>query len=280
MNIKVKLPPDFQFSQGSLQDFVDCRQRFFLRYIRRLAWPAIETEPVLENERWMQQGALFHRLVQQAQLGVPADQLLTYIQGEDLERWWDNFKTCCAPLINQAEGRFVELSLTAALGLNRITAKFDLVLRSASGQATIFDWKTSAKHPQRQWLERRLQTIVYPWLLIQAGSSLNQGTPFLPEQIEMVYWFTHYPQEPERFPYDQAHYAADTRYLVELADTIHSLPESGYTLTADERKCRYCIYRSLCDRGVQSGDINDIENGEQDDLMLALDFDQVEEIPL
>ena len=280
MNIKVKLPPDFQFSQGSLQDFVDCRQRFFLRYIRRLAWPAIETEPVLENEHWMQQGALFHRLVQQAQLGVPAARLLTYILGEELERWWDNFKTCCAPLINQAEGHFVELSLNTALGLNRITAKFDLVLRSASGQATIFDWKTSAKHPQRQWLEHRLQTIVYPWLLVQAGSSLNQGTPFLPEQIEMVYWFTDYPQEPERFPYDQAHYAADTRYLVELAETIHTLPESGFTLTSDKRKCRYCIYRSLCDRGVQAGDINDIENGEQDDLSLSVDFDQVEEIPL
>ncbi len=38
------LPSDFQFSQSSLQDYVDCPWRFYLRYIRQLAWPAIVAE--------------------------------------------------------------------------------------------------------------------------------------------------------------------------------------------------------------------------------------------
>jgi hypothetical protein len=45
------LPLDFQFSQGSLQDYVDCRRRFQLRYLDQLAWPAVEAEPLLEHEQ-------------------------------------------------------------------------------------------------------------------------------------------------------------------------------------------------------------------------------------
>ena len=45
------LPPGFQFSQRSLQDYVDCRRRFELRYLQNLAWPAVEAEPHLEQEK-------------------------------------------------------------------------------------------------------------------------------------------------------------------------------------------------------------------------------------
>ena len=38
------LPPDFHFSQRSLQDYVDCRRRFQLRYLQHLAWPAVEAK--------------------------------------------------------------------------------------------------------------------------------------------------------------------------------------------------------------------------------------------
>ena len=39
------LPDDFHFSQGSLQDYVDCQRRFQLRYLMKLAWPAVDAEP-------------------------------------------------------------------------------------------------------------------------------------------------------------------------------------------------------------------------------------------
>ena len=76
------LPDNFQFSQGSLQDYVDCRRRFQLRYLERRAWPALQTEPAIEAERHMRLGALFHRLVQAYLLGVPAESLAALIQDE------------------------------------------------------------------------------------------------------------------------------------------------------------------------------------------------------
>ena len=52
--LKSELPGSFIFSQSSLQYYFDCPRRFQLRYIEHLAWPAVETEPVLENERRQQ----------------------------------------------------------------------------------------------------------------------------------------------------------------------------------------------------------------------------------
>ncbi|MEW5941023.1 MAG: PD-(D/E)XK nuclease family protein, partial [Chloroflexota bacterium] len=85
------LPVPFTFSQSSLQDYFDCPRRFELRYIEKLDWPAVEAEPVAENERRMADGNFFHRLAQQFLLGLPAETLTRLANSTDLSRWWDNF---------------------------------------------------------------------------------------------------------------------------------------------------------------------------------------------
>jgi hypothetical protein len=247
------LPTDFQFSQGSLQDYVDCPRRFQLRYIQRLAWPAVEAEPPLENERHLQQGAAFHRLVHQHVLGLSPERLSSTITDEDLSRWWHNYLE--SGLTDLPTSHYPEVVLSTPVNGHRLVAKYDLiaidpVLSGAcpersrrvegSGQrvdfgelsrAVIVDWKTSRKRPQRKWLAERLQTRVYPYLLVRAGSHLKEGQPFQPEQVEMVYWFANFPDDPERFPYDAAQYDADGAYLASLIDEIKSLGDEDFTLT-------------------------------------------------
>jgi hypothetical protein len=78
-------------SQSSLQDYNDCPRRFELRYVQQLAYPAIETEPALENEKHQQEGESFHRLAQQFFIGIPAEQVAKLAGTENLQRWWENF---------------------------------------------------------------------------------------------------------------------------------------------------------------------------------------------
>src|SRR5512140_2479670 len=73
--LKSELPASFNFSQSCLQDYSDCPRRFQLRYIEKLAWPAIEVEPILESERRQQAGQQFHRMVQQHLIGLPMEKL-------------------------------------------------------------------------------------------------------------------------------------------------------------------------------------------------------------
>ncbi len=208
------LPPDFQFSQGNLQDYTDCPRRFQLRYLLELAWPAVEAEPADEFETRIRDGEAFHRLVQQHVLGVlPAG--VAPEPGSDLAAWWDNYLASPPPDLPPV--RHPEITLSAPLGEHRLIAKFDLIAIEPGERAVIVDWKTSAKRPRPGWLIQRLQTRVYRYLLVRAGAALNGGQPLRPEQIEMIYWFANFPDEPERLRYDATQFEADGRYLMEMA---------------------------------------------------------------
>src|SRR5512133_1849841 len=129
-------------SQSSLQDYVDCAQRFKLRYLDRLSYPAIETEPTLENEKHQQEGEYFHRLVQQHLIGIPAEQIARFANTPNLQRWWENFRNSIDLTgFPNLSGLYPEATLSAPLGKYRLLAKYDLIaLRD--GKATIYDWKT------------------------------------------------------------------------------------------------------------------------------------------
>ena len=282
----MNLPEGFIFSQGSLQDFVDCRRRFQLRYLKRLAWPALETEPALEAERYLQQGALFHRMVQQHLLGVPAERLSPAISSEDLGRWWANYLEFHKDQTGSRSLRlsglsYPEVSLSAALGGYRLEAKYDLVVvrpeRSEAG-ALIYDWKTSRRRPERRWLAKRMQTRLYPYLLVRAGAPLNGGQALQPERIEMVYWFADQSVQPERFVYSAQAFQEDEAYLNDLIGTILRLGDDDFPLTSDLRRCAYCVYRSLCERGARAGDLDQAEVDLGEGLSLGLDFEQIAEI--
>jgi hypothetical protein len=278
----MSLPDGFIFSQSSLQDFADCRRRFQLRYLQHLAWPAVVTEPVLEAERTQQRGALFHRLLQQHLSGVPAGRLARLIQDSELGGWWESYLAFyekeLAGLRDQSGLSYPEISLTAGLGGFRLEAKYDLVVVLPNGRAMIYDWKTNRKRPERRWLASRLQTRLYPYLLRRAGATLNQGREIQPEAIEMVYWFAAYPGQPERFSYGDTAYKDDEAFLLELVGTIQRLGEGEFPLTSDLRRCAYCVYRSLCERGVRAGDLAESEAGLDEETPLEVDFEQIGEI--
>lgn len=277
------LPELRLFSQASLQDYVDCRRRYYLRHLLRLAWPAIAADPVQDFEKTLIQGARFHRLVQQALLGISTDQLERFARQAGLSRWWDNFLLAQdgLDLMNPYARRYPEIALTAPLGGARLIAQCDLVLILPENMAVIFDWKTSKTQPRRDRLANRLQTRVYPFLLAHSGAFLNQGIPIPAGQIEMVYWFAENPHQPHRFRYSQTQYQADGEYLRALVAEILSTPPDQFYQTSQVDHCRFCSYRSLCERGVAAGDLAEVEWPGDPDLSDAaqIDFDQIAEIP-
>jgi hypothetical protein len=246
----------FEFSQSSLQDYSDCRRRFQLRYLQRVAWPAVQAEPAREFERHIQRGDRFHRLVQQYLLGVPEERLARMAEAdedENLQRWWQNFLDSIPTTLTGA--RYVEAGLQVPLGSFRLVAKYDLLLLRPDGQALIYDWKTSIHRPSRSSLLERLQTRVYPYVLAQAGAALRSGQAIPPGQIEMIYWFAEPGQAAERLVYTPERCQEDGNFLLALVNEIQSLTPQDYGLATAEKTCAYCVYRSLCDRGIQAGDL-------------------------
>lgn len=261
-------------SQSSLQDYVDCARRFELRYLERLSYPAIETEPALENERHKQEGEYFHRLAQQYLVGIPDEQIGALANTPNLQRWWDNFKDLKD--LKDLTGLRTEVTLSAPLGKFRLLAKYDLIGQGGDGKVYIYDWKTYRKRPKNDWLHTRLQTRVYRALLVKAGAYLNGGKPFEPEQVEMIYWFADFPNEPARFPYAADQFKRDWDALTRLSEEITSA--SIFPLTEDRTKCSYCPYRSYCNRGVRAGEAMDAELETEAEELFDINFEQIGEI--
>ncbi len=285
------LPPAFQFSQNNLQDYVDCPRRFELRHLLRLEWPALQSEPVLEHERQMALGEQFHRLVQQYLSGMAPSLLEAQVAADpDLERWWSNFLQS-GILDDLPAARYSERQLSAPFRWGgehspvRLVGQYDLLAVDPGRRAVILDWKTGKQggaRPSSLKLQARLQTRLYPLLLCLAGQHLNGGAPIQPEKVEMIYWFSDHPQATVRFQYSDTQMAADQTYLRSLIAEIRNLAERSqpFLLTPDARRCAFCAFRSLCKRGAQAGNLDEIDEEIElaDDEPLGLDFENLDPI--
>jgi len=265
------LPPNFQFSQASLSDYVDCARRFQLRYLLEQAWPAVEAEPLLERERVMALGQRFHKLLQQHIEGLPVEALTPSPDEPELSRWWRDYQHALdTTLRDLPAARRAEVALSIPLGLYRLVAHCDLIAaaddRAAQAdRVVIVDWKTEQRRPTRDQLLNRLQTKVYRYVVTEVQQRA-------PGTVSMIYWFAQYPDQPEVLTYDARQHAEDRRYLTELiAEIDRRAAQSGeWDKTLNERKCAYCTYRSLCNRGVVAGVISPDHEDLETELVIDL----------
>ncbi|HKJ27442.1 MAG TPA: PD-(D/E)XK nuclease family protein [Anaerolineales bacterium] len=270
----MKVAEDFKFSQNNLQDFTDCRRRFWYKYEQKLSWPALEAEPAIENERFMRAGSAFHQLVHQYIIGIPADKIEAVI-AEDrlLPKWWQNFIGNIP--FDENETLFPEQMLMTRLTGKLVVAKYDLIVQHKDGQITIYDWKTSKRHPGRERLASRMQTKVYPFVLANGANKLSPDQSISPEKIQMVYWFSNHPDDPEIFQYSQEQFEKDKTEISTLLDEITGLAGAdAFPLTLNLSHCKFCRYRSLCDRGVEACDLDEMAFFDEPADAFDIDFNE------
>ena len=210
-------------------------------------------------------------------MGFPTERLEKIAQQDPLlSKWWKNFVKSHPEI--EGYTKHQEITLATPLGEHRLVAKYDLILLNS--KAYIYDWKTSRKLTKRKWLGAKLQTRVYPYVLVKAGAQLNEGETIDPEHIEMVYWFSNFPTSPIKFPYSREKYLEDEEYIHGLITEIEAMVEDVFPLTDNVKRCRFCNYRSLCSRGVAAGSLDELEDDytEEEDFGIDIDFDQIAEI--
>lgn len=269
----MKLPESFSFSQNNLQDYEDCEFRFLLRHIQHLEWPAVESEPLIEQERKIEIGYHFHRLVQQYFSGISPEILTDTIEDPTLQAWWDHF--LALGLLDQPGLKFAEKMVTVPFKGYRLVAKFDLLVLLDSGRIEIYDWKTSASQPHRHFLIERMQSHVYPALLmLQQFCSSFIAKPS-PDDIGMTYWFPSHPDSPVTFTYSINQYEKDLQILENMINEIAAKDENGFSKTDDDKKCNYCRYRSLCERGNKAGTLQEDSIELPDDNPFEFDFNAI-----
>jgi hypothetical protein len=236
---------------------------------------------VAEAERLARLGTDFHRLVHQHLVGLDSNTLATTLSTveSDLELWWQNYLAYRPSILAEAQ-LYPELTLSTPVQGYRLLARFDVLAVDSQGDLLIIDWKTSLHKPARQRLAQRLQTRVYPYVLTSAGAAFVGGTPVDPAKVKLVYWYPQFPDEPEIFDYDSEQHQRDERFLSDLITSVSDATENdNFPMVAEPEPCAYCVYRSLCDRGVQAGPAAAAGEDVAPDLdELAPEWDQIAEI--
>ncbi len=102
-----------------------------------------------------------------------------------------------------------------------------------------------------------------------------------PERVSMIYWFTAAPEAPLRFDYSSAWHVEGRERLAKLVgEVLAGDRHQAWPLTAEERRCRHCVFRSLCARGVVAGSLGELEVGADGErgFSLAALFEAVDEV--
>lgn len=270
----------FTFSSGSLQDFLDCERRFELKYLLRQEWPAPQSEPVLEVESRIRTGREFHYIIHQYLCGIPLPGLQKMELAPDIHHWLERFEIFFRGF------PFVELHseytvVTPSQDNYYLTAVYDLIGMTDQPKLLIIDWKTSPHPPRKEMIAQTIQSILYPYLAFENRAQIFKGSKIGHGDIEMIYWNAVHPQETVSFSYSVHQHEENSEKLKRLIDTIIGKPMGTFTKTENTRKCAYCQYRSLCQRGSRAGSL-DQDNGEYidvDTLISELQFDDSAEIP-
>ncbi len=142
----------------------------------------------------------------------------------------------------------------------------------------IYDWKTTHQEPRPRYLKERIQSLVYPLLVIETGGALNDYRPFAPSQVSMVYWYPAYPESPVTLNFDPEWVLSAEANLSRLIKQIAGMKMEIYPLTVDETKCKFCRYRSLCERGISAGNMDEEEETVESESLLDINFDDIQGI--
>jgi len=222
----------------------------------------------------------FHRLVHQHQLGISLDRLTSIAQADpELDAWWQSY--LLSGVRGLPEERHPEVRIRSNFAGWPVVGNYDLLAVNPGQEVVIVDWKTSRRLPRREQMQVRLQTRIYPALLVQSDSGLNHEEAIEPEMIRMRYWFPEFPDQPIDFKYDQDRFQQDVEMINELITRVAAMEEAGLIKTEQLERCRFCLYRSLCDRGEAAGPVDSLledpleVDGAWED---SFDFEQVAEV--
>ena len=268
-----------EFSQTSLQDFVDCPRRFELNVLQDTLWPAAHSAPLLKFEELTEIGSKFHQLCHQFFLGIDPDLISSSLSDQEISRLWHSFLPYGKSL--NALPCYYEQILRIPFQNHFLVAKFDLIVQQTDNDYLIIDWKTASKKPSRSILANRVQTILYPYLFQQAGGELFGRAEISPAEISMQYWYPLASDPEEIFPYSLTRHQEVFQKLTDLILQIDELVDSDqpFPLTDDHAHCEFCIYRSYCERGNLTSSIPAGVDLESEDLSnVHFDLDLIKEI--
>ncbi len=274
-----------KISQGSLTILETCPRLFQHQVLEQLGVPQL-------GEVWerLQLGRQFHQIMQQRAQNLPIGVLQSMVATEaNLGCWFRAVEDYASELFPEDGAAWTDsehVRTWECLG-HTIVGIYDyLVLYPESAQ--ILDWKTYPRPIETRKIRESWQSRLYPFLLAQTSD-------YLPEKIEMRYWFFQGGDrlEASQNQLDQSEnrpqllrliysdeqqirtLEALTVILTDLNRWLGAYEQLGedFPQTSVRSVCETCAFVVRCDRVVRSVE-------ELDEMQSALTWDEVDEVAI
>ncbi|WP_066633536.1 PD-(D/E)XK nuclease family protein [Desulfolucanica intricata] len=240
------------FSQYALNTYHTCPLKFRRRYVDGLYWPRSWTTPA--EKAGVEKGRQFHLLAQRYFNGIDSTVPRKIEFAKDLEYWLSELKRFVPP--DKGNKYYPEYLLRLNRNGIKLQAKYDLITTAQDNRIIIYDWKTDTKPFQKNRLLHSMQTLVYLYLVIEAGSGIITEQQVIPEQVTMVYWNPMFSANYLEINYSTQKHKDNEQQLAALVTNILNTPYEGFRSAPAEAHCRKCEYSPICHgvRGEEAGE--------------------------
>ncbi|MEX0269870.1 PD-(D/E)XK nuclease family protein [Leptolyngbyaceae cyanobacterium UHCC 1019] len=264
-----------RLSQGHLNLLTVCPRKFQYTFLDQLSSPNS-----IEQQERQTQGAQFHLLLQQWQLGLPIAPLTQ--ADPQLNQWFTAFEAASPEILtlpgNDSDPiQQAEHERTLELQGYLLTMRYDLLL-SGDRHAKILDWKTYPRPQNAHYLADNWQTRLYLYGLVETS-------PYEPEQVSMAYWFFQADQESSTpqslsFSYDRTQHDRThqdlTQLLQQLTEWLNHYA-AGESLPPN-RECDRCHFFPHC--FSSDFDQPDQSRAEPSNPLTLPEILEIQEVPL
>ncbi|MBW9148275.1 PD-(D/E)XK nuclease family protein [Clostridium sp. CM028] len=232
------------YSQNLLNTFDKCPLRFKIKYLDNVKWKkdSIDNEDYYEN---MNMGLDFHLICERYFSNIPAG--------------IDNSNIDLMNSFNSLKGKFTlldeniyftEYEIKMRKDNIRIQAKYDLIIIKPNNKIEIWDWKTENRKLDYKEVCKRMQTIVYMYIL--GESSLKIFDKDIPlENISMNFWQPQFKDDIITINYSKSNHKIHEDKIMEIT---HSLDNYDFSLDFNSElysaQCKYCEFggcNQVCD---------------------------------
>lgn len=227
------------YSQNSLNTYIQCPYKFFLKYKKSLSWKK-DDDSDKDYYNSLESGLNFHLICERYFSNLPTG------VGTDGEfyTWLERIKKI-VPI--EEDSRYLpEFEVRYKFEGFTLFSKLDL-LKISKNKIEIFDWKTENKPLTYEKAKKRLQTIMYLFIIGENAKLINRGDISL-ESITMNYYQPNLDVEPITITYNQEEHLKNKEYIRNILNKIISLDE--HTVMRSNTHCKICEFNYYCNNDI------------------------------
>lgn len=230
----------FYYSQNSLNTFSKCPLKFKLKYMEDIAWR--NDSPLdLEFYNSIKTGLDFHLICERYFSNIPIG---IECCSEEVIKWTEALKR--KMLINKNYLYFPEYEIKMVKDHIRLQAKYDLVIIKPDGGIEIWDWKTENRKLTQMEMEKRVQTIVYMYVIMERAKDIF-GIDVKAEDIKMTFWQPHYEHQELTVCYSRDIHMKNEEYIEKLIRNIKDYNfEEDFNKELYSKQCKFCEFNYFC----------------------------------